>query len=146
MSSSQQVAIKPFFSCSLSLPPGVNQSYKIVSIRSHRVSYNRLGATEALESFKQLAHFELSQQAIVDWQQIEAIKSSRLKVPLSFSLKFYFPALWRRDVDSGVKAVQDVIFTHLGLNDDLVTELHVSKDADKERPHVEAELRCVIAR
>jgi Holliday junction resolvase RusA-like endonuclease len=49
-------------------------------------------------------------------------------------------------VDSGVKAVMDAIFNHIGLNDNLVVQLISKKFDDRENPRVEVALSCVIGR
>jgi Holliday junction resolvase RusA-like endonuclease len=147
MTVSPEVTVKPFLCARLlTLPPGINRSYKIASISpKHKPSYRRLCATQELATFKESALYELS-RASVDWRIVEAIRTSSVKVPLALTIRFYFPTLWRRDIDGGVKAVQDSVFQYLALNDNLIVEKYVSKAADPECPRVEIELRCVVGR
>jgi crossover junction endodeoxyribonuclease RusA len=122
----------------LPIPPGINASYKIARHgRSHR-----LCATPELELFKQLAILALIDQQYkkIDRGQLGLIDQSKEKIPLALEIDFYYPTLWRHDVDSGVKAVQDILLKHLGLNDNRIVDLHVRKFADRENPRVEARL------
>jgi Holliday junction resolvase RusA-like endonuclease len=133
----------------MSLPPGINNSYKIVKILNSEdgVSSMRLGATPELEEFKESAGWELKVAPVCDWLVIEAIKlNKKSKTPLAVRLKFYFPTLWKRDIDGGEKHVIDAAFRHLGLNDTLVLDLHVTKEADREDPRCEIEICCLVGR
>ncbi|BCL83149.1 hypothetical protein ccbrp13_56140 [Ktedonobacteria bacterium brp13] len=138
-------------SATLPLPPGVNASYKIVRVptRSYKngmmVYASRLGATPALEEFKQSATFALAglETASINWGLVESIKLNKYKTPLRVVIKFFYPTLWKCDVDGGIKAVQDVVFKKLELNDNLVVELVAKKFDDKFNPRVEIEITCV---
>ncbi|HEY7418745.1 MAG TPA: RusA family crossover junction endodeoxyribonuclease, partial [Ktedonobacteraceae bacterium] len=61
-------------------------------------------------------------------------------------ISFYFPTLWKKDVDGGEKHIIDAVFQHLELNDNLNVEIHVYKFADRDEPRVEVELCCVAGR
>jgi|SRR5579883_871666 len=163
---------EPFFKAVLPVPPGINESYKIVSVpvksksqdqmpykRGTRVYHSyaeahsrprmvhRMAATEKLEAFKQECARRLVGQhelSFVDLDVVTAIHNSRLHVPLCAHIQFFFANEWRRDVDGGVKSVLDVVFTHLGLNDNLIVDLHATKEVDTLYPRCEVSLRCAF--
>lgn len=126
---------RPFCSGWLPLPPGVNGSYKPGSARRPIVG------TKALHQFKNDAALLLTQM-YHDWPQINKLQSSQVKVPLHMDIHFFFETLWKRDIDGGVKAVMDAVFVHLQLNDVLVVECPLTKEADAHNPRVEFEVRC----
>lgn len=139
----------PFFVARMPLPPGVNASYKIVKLfnSENGISSMRLGPTPELEEFKESSGWELKVAPTCDWLVVEAIKTSKkVKVPLAVKVRFYFPTLWRCDVDGGEKHAIDAAFRHLGLNDNLILDLHVTKDADREDPRCEIEICCLVGR
>lgn len=131
-----------FYRATLPLPPGINASYKIVSINMGKKRINRLGATPELEQFKQLAFYELSNQTIRDLSIIQSIRESKKKIPLAVTIDFYFETLWKKDVDGGIKAVLDAVFDFFDLNDNLIVDLHVRKHVCKELPRCEIGLSC----
>lgn len=137
-----------FFSGRLPVPPGINQSYKIVTIKlKSGKRYNRLGDTPQATAFKRAAAQQLKDTTttLVDWQVVETIKEAKHKrkhVPLIMTITFFFETMWRRDVDGGEKHIQDAICKHLGINDNLVIRLVVEKQADRNNPRVEASL-CI---
>jgi len=114
----------------LPLPPGINASYKTGR-------GNFYGSPE-LKGFKEEAHYALLQQKDkVDWVAIEAIQKRKGKTPLAASIDFYYPTLWRRDIDGGEKAVIDAIFGYVGLNDNLIVDKHTRKMVDRGNPRCE---------
>lgn len=115
----------------LPLPPGINASYKS--------GKGRFYGSPELAYFKAEAYAVLRQQAIVDWMAISVIQKSKKKTPLTISINFYFPTLWKRDIDGGEKAVIDAAFDYIGLNDNLIVDKHTRKFVDRENP------RCEIA-
>lgn len=149
--------IKPFFTATLPLPPSVNESYKIVRVprkqSSNRLTprifaegeyAQRLGATAKLEAFKSEAAY-LLRNAKVNHTILETLQlSKRKKTPLSVHIQFYFPTLWKKDVDGGIKPVQDACFKYLGLNDTLATCVSACKFVDRENPRCEIEISCFV--
>jgi len=127
-----QTMIGEVLRVTLPLPPGINASYK-----SGR---GRFYGSDELRSFKQEAHAKLyMQKGNFDWMTIYHIQKAKGKIPLSITIDFYFPTLWRRDIDGGEKAVIDAIFDCIGLNDNLIVEKYTRKLVDRERP------RCEVA-
>jgi Holliday junction resolvase RusA-like endonuclease len=137
-----------FFSGRLPLPPGINGSYKIVTIRPKgKKPFNRLGGTPALIAFKKAAALELKNTATthVNWQVVEVIREAKRKrkqIPLTMTVTFYFKTMWKRDIDGGEKHAMDAVCKHLGINDNLVTYLPVKKLADRNDQRVEVSI-CI---
>lgn len=109
------------FRAMMPLPPGINQSYRIVRSGQAR----RLAASASLARFKQDAALLLAQTPRPSEQTLAAIRAQRL--PLAVELAFFVTCLLRRDIDGPVKAALDAAFSYLGLNDNLITELHCTK-------------------
>ena len=133
------MSLKPFLTARLPLPPGINHSYQIVRSRDG----TRIADTAAARNFKEEAAIRLNMGAH-DQAVIDAIRASRRKVPLTLIQHYYFPSLWKRDIDGGEKAVQDAVFKHLGLNDTLVVDKHTTKE-ESDDPRVEIEVRCFLS-
>lgn len=143
MKNNPLLPLRPFYSASLPLPPGVNKSYKRVTYIKKGKTIRALAATPELEQFKQDAML-LASQGFHDWELIDAVRSASPRTPLTVSIIFYFPTLWRKDVDGGVKAVIDCAFQRLGINDNLVKRLVVEKEVDHEEPRVEIEISFYV--
>lgn len=137
----ETIITQPFFRAELPLPPGVNASYKIVQIETREKSYRRLAHTQVGQQFENDAAKKLLQSTI-DKDVLYAIQSAQKKIPLHVAIRFYFPTMWRKDVDGGLKAVIDVVFRYLHLNDNLIVRLEASKEMDAKRPRVEVEVFC----
>ncbi len=137
-------ALYAFFAGRLPLPPGINGSY-----RPGTADHPIIG-TKALHQFKADAAQMLS-QGYHDWSIINAIHKTRLNVALRMDIHFFFKTLWKQDIDGGVKAVIDAVFTRLNhtfddnrFNDNTVVDLHVKKREDSDDPRVEIELYCSL--
>lgn len=132
----------PFFTGSMWLPPSVNASYQIVKARNGCAT---LGATRALERFKESAALTLTQgtcdQATL--QIIRAAKAKHKHIPLAVHLDVYFPTMWKRDLDDVHKAAIDAAFTHLGLNDNLIIHLSSDKLVDASNPRIEISIALI---
>lgn len=137
----------PFFSGRMALPPSVNHSYKPIVRRGVPAT---VGDPD-LHAFKEHAAWELKLSS-VDWHVVNAIKASdkasgkaKRHVPLVVRVKFYFETMWRRDLDGGVKAAVDAVFSYLGLNDNLIVHMCLSKEENRVDPHVEVEVCCQLS-
>lgn len=139
------ITTQPFFRATLPLPPGVNTSYQIVQNESKETGkrYRHIAHTKEAQQFKKDAALMLTESKC-DLAILSALKSSRYKTPLSMAIRFYFPTLWKRDIDGGEKAVIDEVFRHLALNDVLVVDKHTTKEVDVLDPRVEVEISCVV--
>jgi Holliday junction resolvase RusA-like endonuclease len=101
----------------------------------------RIADTPKAAEFKEEAVLHLREQRqAVRWDTLEGIRSALgngVYTPLKMDICYFFPTMWRRDVDGGDKAVIDAVFKFLQLNDNLITCLHATKQADKQNPRVE---------
>lgn len=117
-------------SATLPLPPGINASYK--------TGRGKFYGSPELAHFKQEAHAQLyMQKDLFDWMAIAVIQKSKHKTPLAASIDFYYPTLWKRDIDGGEKAVIDALFECIGLNDNLIVDKHTRKLVDRGNPRCE---------
>lgn len=132
---------KPFFSGQMPLPPSTNMAYKIGYVGGHP----RIIPTVALEIFKADAAFTLanSRYSTLDNAVVEAIRTARIKTPLSVSIRAYFSTEWKRDLDGVVKFAIDAAFAYLHINDNQVVRLDTEKLVDPDAPRVEIEICCV---
>src|SRR5215470_3865283 len=114
-----EVPVSPLFTGQLPLPPGINQSYRIVSSRTGNM---RMAHTPAAERFVFDAQFSLA-QGRQDAHGVKAIREAKYKTPLEVVMRCYFKEVWKRDVDGIIKAALDEVFRFLELNDNLVVRL-----------------------
>lgn len=134
-----------FFIARLPIPPGTNASYEIGVVRQKNKKLSRrIIATDALMEFKEHAAWELK-RSTCDWHLVEAIRASKQHVPLFMKIRFYYPTMWKHDIDAGEKAVIDAVFFSIKLNDNLICQKITTKDVDRADPHVEVELRCILS-
>jgi hypothetical protein len=130
---------EPFFVATLPLPPSVNKSFNIRNMTTKQGKQaHALMATKALKDFKEEAYYKLKNVQRND-VVIEAIKASKIKIPLAWCLTFYFDTLWRRDASGAIKAAEDAAFDEIGINDNRVVRFSGEKHADRDNP------RCEIA-
>ena len=64
---------------------------------------------------------------------------------LALTITFYFVSAMRRDLDGGLKIAQDALCEALGVNDNLVTEIRLSKRVDRHSPRIEVRLAALAA-
>ena len=142
-SSSPQLT--PFFVATLPLPPSINHQYLPVPLADvkRRQPHRPLILAPEARDWK-LAATLLLAKATVKQEILDSVRRSR-KPALGVLLCFYFKDLWKRDVDGGIKITLDTVFTYLGLNDNLVTDLHVTKRRADGQPSVIIEVRCLPA-
>lgn len=126
----------------LPLPPGLNKSYKTATRYINGQYRSILAKTNEAAMFEQEAFLRLNgamrNNAVIDRVRTSTGKD---KLGVAVELCYYFRTLWRRDVDGGDKAALDVIFRHMGINDNRVLDLHVRKRVDSEKPRLEATVR-----
>ena len=119
----------------LPLPPSVNHQY--ATVQGRRV-LSRSG-----REYKALVA-----SAVEDWQQQHAPAESDLDVfrqhYLGLTITFFFSTALRRDLDGGLKIAQDALCEALGVNDNLVAEIHLHKRVDRRNPRIELSL-CTLA-
>ena len=110
----------------LPLPPSVNHLY--ATVQGRRV-LSRDGRT-----FKACVA-----EAVENWlEEHPAFDVSLLAQHyLALTLLFYFATALRRDLDGGLKIAQDALCEALGVNDNLVLEIYLSKRVDRHHPRME---------
>jgi hypothetical protein len=83
-------------------------------------------------------------EAVETWQEQQRLTAGALaglqRHYLALTIHFYFASALRRDLDSGLKIAQDALCEALGINDNLVAEIHLYKRVDRRQPRIELEL------
>ena len=118
----------------LPLPPGINEQY--ATIEGRRVS------TVVARQFKRQVQDilrTLERQGVVTDELCTHFRQGYL----ALSLDFYFPTPLKRDLDGGLKITQDALCEGLGLNDNRVVDIHLSKHIDPLHPHLDVELEAI---
>jgi crossover junction endodeoxyribonuclease RusA len=112
----------------LPLPPSINHQY--ATVQGRRV-LSRTG-----RDYKALVA-----EAVVQWLDGQPLPEASIVQfrghYLSLSITFYFATALRRDLDGGLKIAQDALCEALGVNDNLVVEIHLSKRVDRQQPRIE---------
>ena len=135
---------EPFFKATMPLPPGLNSTYKTGKGIFYSSAESKAWKEEALVH---LNAFKNANHKIVGAIFHSGTKfGGNRKVPLELHIDFYFPTLWKRDVDGGIKIVQDIVFKALNLNDNLVKRLIVEKHADASNTRCEISLSVCLER
>jgi crossover junction endodeoxyribonuclease RusA len=118
----------------LPVPPSVNHLYATVN--------GRRVLSRAGRDFKALVAEEVE-----GWQDRKRISNATLESfgrhCLSLTITFYFSTALRRDLDGGLKIAQDALCEAMGVNDNLVTEIHLSKRVDRQHPRMEIRLHTL---
>jgi crossover junction endodeoxyribonuclease RusA len=118
----------------LPVPPSVNHQY--ASVNGRRV-LSRTG-----RDFKALVADEVE-----EWRDREGISNETLALfsrhYLSLTITFYFTSALRRDLDGGLKIAQDALCEALGVNDNLVVEIHLRKRIDRQCPRIDVVLQAL---
>src|SRR5262245_28626139 len=118
----------------LPLPPSINHQY--ATVQGRRV------LSRAGREFKSLVAEEvenwLDKYAYIDVALFQ-------QHYLALTIIFYFRSALRRDLDGGLKIAQDALCEALGVNDNLVIEIHLSKRVDRHTPRMEVHLTALTA-
>ncbi|MCB0078694.1 MAG: RusA family crossover junction endodeoxyribonuclease, partial [Anaerolineales bacterium] len=117
--------------CTLPLPPGVNNQY--VTLKNRR----RVLSRES-QRWKDAARRELEVMRF-DGRLSEAFVARAQRGYLSLFVDFYFESPLRRDLDGGLKILQDTICEALALNDNRVVDIHLVKRIAPLNPRVEVQ-------
>lgn len=111
----------------LSLPPSVNQIYRIAK-------WGRMFMTKEGKAWKE-------QSAWIIKQALKPMKK------ISVTVRIYFRDLRRRDLDNMEKLIADSITMSGIIKDDnwqILNEWHVSGALDKDDPRIELEIKEII--
>ena len=116
----------------LPLPPSINHQY--ATVQGRRV-LSRSG-----REFKALVAAEME-----SWLDAHPLFDVALfqRHYLALTITFYFASVLRRDLDGGLKIAQDALCEALGVNDNLVIEIHLSKRVDRHSPRIEVHLTAL---
>ena len=118
----------------LPLPPSINEQYATVD--GHRVS------TVAARRFKKQVRdvlTALERQGVL----YDELRQHFRQGYLALFLDFYFTTPLKRDLDGGLKITQDALCEGLGLNDNRVVDIHLTKHIDPLHPHLYIELEAI---
>lgn len=119
---------------SLPVPPSVNNQYLTVGRR-------RVLSAPA-KAFKRDVKKTIERARLdgtISVATEESLKSSLLGVYLTF----YFETPLKRDLDGGLKIALDALCEALGVDDRTVVDLHLTKQIDPLRPHLDVELETI---
>jgi crossover junction endodeoxyribonuclease RusA len=124
----------PLLRLTLPLPPSINEQYATVD--GHRVS------SQVARRFKQQVKATLRS---LERQNIltEELRNQLRQGYLALFLDFYFTTPLKRDLDGGLKITQDALCEGLGLNDNRVVDIHLTKHIDPLHPHLYVELEAL---
>ena len=116
----------------LPVPPSINHQY--ATVQGRRV-LSRSG-----REFKAFVA-EQVESWLDDHPHVEVALFQRHY--LSLTITFYFASVLRRDLDGGLKIAQDALCEALGVNDNLVIEIHLSKRVDRHCPRIDVHLMAL---
>lgn len=118
----------------LPLPPSINEQY--ATVNGHRVS------SQVARRFKQQVREmlrSLERQGILR----DELRNHLRQGYLALFLDFYFTTPHKRDLDGGLKITLDALCEGLGLNDNRVVDIHLTKHIDPLHPHLYLELEAL---
>jgi crossover junction endodeoxyribonuclease RusA len=115
----------------LPIPPSINDQYVIVKGRRHR--------SGALRRFRK--HVQAYAEAHRIAEQLPAALRARANPGyLAVYADFFFGARHTRDLDSGLKALLDALCAPLGINDNRVVDIHLTKRTTAGEPYTLVQL------
>ncbi len=130
-----RISVSPPQLClTLPLPPSINEQY--ATVNGHRVS------SMVARRFKQQVRDRLrllEQQGVLYTELHTRLRQNHL----ALFLDFYFTTPLKRDLDGGLKITQDALCEGLGLNDNRIVDIHLTKHIDPLYPHLYVELEVI---
>lgn len=127
----------PTLTFTLPLPPSFNQQY--FTTRGHHV------LTPWARRYRDAVAYQLLD---LHWDDrlSDAFLDATQHGYLSLFLRYYFTSPLRRDLDSGLKIVQDAVVTRgLGIDDSRVVDVRLLKQIDPLHPRVEVAIDVIDA-
>jgi crossover junction endodeoxyribonuclease RusA len=118
----------------LPLPPGVNNQYATVNGR-------RILSAEA-RRFKEEVGNRLQSLRFSGHLPDNLLVAFRAGY-LSLFIDFYFATPMKRDLDGGLKVMQDALCESLGINDNRVVDIHLVKRIDPRNPRIEVQIETI---
>lgn len=116
----------------LPLPPSINEQYYTDTLGHRKLSPSAL----RYKTEVQRALLNLERKGILNESFLERMTACYL----ALYIECYFPTPLQRDLDSGLKILQDAVCKALGANDNRVVEIHLSKRIRPLDPHVYLEI------
>lgn len=116
----------------LSLPPSINEQY-YTDAQGHR---KLAPAALRFKTDVRKVLRTLEERGILQ----EAFRKRMSTCYLAFYIECYFETPFRRDLDNGLKIVQDAVCTSLGANDNHIVDIHLSKRIRPLDPHIYVEI------
>ena len=118
----------------LPLPPSINDQY--TQVGKKRVLSKTHGKFK--KQVKQKVH-RLRVDDVLSDEFIAALNTGWV----GLFLDFYFETPLRRDLDGGLKIMQDALLDAMGVNDNRVVDIHLVKRIAPTNPRVEVELEAI---
>ncbi len=119
----------------LPLPPSINEQY--ATVNGHRV------LTAVARRFKRDVK-ELVKRLTIEGKLNDHLLTCLRDDYLALSLRFYFASPFKRDLDGGLKISIDSLVTEaLGVNDNRLVDIHLSKFIDPLHERLEVELEAL---
>jgi crossover junction endodeoxyribonuclease RusA len=115
----------------LPLPPSINEQYATVEGRRVSSPVARRFKRQVREVLR-----SLERQGILNDELLNDFRQGYL----ALFLDFYFTTPLKRDLDGGLKITQDALCEGLGLNDNRVVDIHLTKHIDPLHPRLYVEL------
>jgi crossover junction endodeoxyribonuclease RusA len=118
----------------LPLPPSVNEQYATVNGNRTLTSVARRFKRQVQAVFR-----ALERQGVLHEELLRRFREGYL----ALFLDFYFETPLKRDLDGGLKITQDAVCEMLGVNDNRVVDIHLSKHIDPLHPHLYLEVEAL---
>lgn len=118
----------------LPLPPSINEQYATVNGNRTLTSVARRFKRQV-----QAALRALKRQGVLHEELLHRFREGYL----ALFLDFYFETPLKRDLDGGLKITQDALCEELGVNDNRVVDIHLSKHIDPLHPHLYLEVEAL---
>lgn len=116
----------------LPIPPSINRQYATVNGRRVLAAAGR--------HYKRAVGQLLMASATSSLPAWHSFRHQAQEGTLILTIRFYFPTLWRRDLDGGLKITQDALCEAMNLNDNRIMEIHLYKILDPDHPRLECTL------
>jgi crossover junction endodeoxyribonuclease RusA len=116
----------------LPLPPSINEQYSTDSQGHRRLTPIALRYKENVRK----ALLDLERQGILS----TSFRKRMSTCYLAFYVECYFETPLKRDLDNIVKITQDSICNALGVNDNRIVDIHLSKRIRPLDPHIYVEI------
>ena len=117
---------------SLAMPPGINNQY--VTLKNGRRALSAKSKKWKRSATQQLQM--LREKGEISEEFLQTVAQGYL----CLFIDFYFKTPLRRDLDGGLKILQDTICEAFGTNDNRVVDIHLVKRIDPLNPRVEVQV------